>query len=182
MHITLPCKPLTLSQLSTAATTDTITSTAIPAPTCTPGVNLIANPGFESGLDSWYEYDYGNVVSGVQNTGYNSGHSFILYTDAGGYKMGFLTQEITGLIPGVTYTFSYEYQYENPNVGSSIQCSFDTGPSESITNAYTTGTWLAGPSDYGGTFVAGGTGGTLSCGFFSSSPQTWYLDDLFIGC
>ncbi|KAE9371414.1 hypothetical protein N431DRAFT_24191 [Stipitochalara longipes BDJ] len=154
----------TTTILATTTTTDIITSTATPVPTCTPGVNLITNPGFESGLDPWSEYDYGNVIFGVQNTGYDSGHSFILSTTASGYIQAFLTQPITGLIPGVTYTFSYMYQYE------------------SITNDYATNTWLAGPSDFGSTFVAGGTGGTLSCGFFSSSPQTWWLDDLYIGC
>jgi hypothetical protein len=96
--------------------------------------------------------------------------------------LAFLTQPITGLAPGVTYTFSYMYQFEQQNVPSSIQCTLGTMGSESITNTDPTNTWLVGPSWYGSTFVADATEGTLSYGFFSSAPVTWWVDDFYIGC
>jgi hypothetical protein len=113
--------------------------------------------------------------------GYNSGNAYSV--SAGGSGTGtILSQAVSGLVPGVTYTFSYDYLYENANVASSISCSLDRLSSESVTNGDPLNTWLSGPQSYGRSFTAAGTAGTLECYFIARAGMTWKIDNFYIGC
>jgi hypothetical protein len=162
-----------------------VIATVTPAARCTPGINLVNNPSFESGFDYWSESVYGanNAPSsyGVVNGGYNSNNAFQMSAGGGGTG-AILSQVVSGLVPGVTYTFSYNYLFENAGVASSISCSLDTLSSESITNGDPTNTWINGPEWYGQTFTAASTSGNLECFFIARGAMTWKFDNVYIGC
>ena len=168
-----------------------VTSVVAPAaPTCTAGANLIKNGGFEDAMSSWQTELWGNrnappAWSRV-NGGSSGGSSFqvqVTKVDPGSSTGMVLSQTITGLITGVTYTFSYKYLVTD-SPSSVIQCQF-TGPnmiSRALTNDGRVNSWLSGPNGGGQTFVATHTVGTLLCYFVADNPQTFRIDEIFIGC
>ncbi|KAH7350685.1 hypothetical protein BKA65DRAFT_582667 [Rhexocercosporidium sp. MPI-PUGE-AT-0058] len=171
--------------ISTA--TNTITATATPAARCTSNVNLIANPSFEAGSNSWYIATYGAntppTFVGVIGGGLNSVSAYSVSSGPSGTGV-ILSQSISGLVPGVTYTFSYDYMFKNTGVASSIQCSLNAvGLSgQSTTNGNTPeNTWTRGPT-WGTTFTATGTGGDLLCFFVARGAIIWKVDNFYIGC
>ncbi|KAL6155388.1 hypothetical protein ACJBU6_06975 [Exserohilum turcicum] len=168
--------------------TTVVTSTVTPSPTCTArSVNLVQNGGFENGMSAWSQSVYGRnnppTAWGVVGGGSSGGASYGL--TAGGSGTGaILSQQITGLTPGVTYSFSYKYSHTT-NSASSINCGiYSIGlASQSITSDNTFNTWLSGPpSWYGATFVPTGSSGTLECFFVSTYGQSFRLDEMYLGC
>ncbi|KAI4944730.1 hypothetical protein J4E91_008417 [Alternaria rosae] len=166
--------------------TTIVTSVVAPAPTCTAGgVNLIQNSGFENGMSSWSHYLYGAnsqpTAYGVIGGGSSGGSSYRVSSSGAGTGW-YLTQQITGLTKGVTYNFSYKYLVTDAPA-SSINCYMSTGLREqSITSDHRVNYWIAGPTNYGKTFVATGTTGTLQCLFVASGAQTWRIDEMYMGC
>jgi hypothetical protein len=166
--------------------TTIVTSVVAPAPTCTSRANLIQNSGFESGMSSWSSSVYGAnsppTSSGVVGGGSSGGSSYMV--TAGNAGTGFyLTQQISGLTKGVSYTFSYKYMV-NGSPASSINCSMSGAGliSQSITSDRRVNYWIAGPSNYGGSFVATATSGTLSCLFIANGAQSFRVDEMYLGC
>lgn len=181
----------TTTTTTLATSTKTVTSTATPAPTCTTsGVNLIQNGGFEGGMSSWTQAIYGanNAPTqwGSSSGGYNSGSCYLLSSSSAGTGTT-LTQSVSGLTPGVTYTFTYMY-YHTASPASSINCGFydHSFSSQSITgDSSTVGRWNVGPSVYGNvknTFVAKKSTATLSCTLVSGGALTMRIDDFRLAC
>ncbi|KAI4639167.1 hypothetical protein J4E93_009345 [Alternaria ventricosa] len=171
--------------------TTIVTSVVAPAaPTCTAGANLIKNGGFEDAMSSWQTelWDNRNAPPAWSrvNGGSSGGSSFqvqVTKVDPLSSTGMVLSQTITGLITGVTYTFSYKYLVTD-SPSSVIQCQF-TGPnmiSRALTNDGRVNSWLSGPNGGGQTFVATHTVGTLLCYFVADNPQTFRIDEIFIGC
>ncbi|KAI9053995.1 hypothetical protein LZ554_002939 [Drepanopeziza brunnea f. sp. 'monogermtubi'] len=182
----------TSTDIQTSTTTATSTATATPSPRCpSSNTNILANPGFESGLTSWSFNTYGANTPpsafGAVSSGYNSATAFSVSASNAGTG-AILSQMVGGLIPGVTYTFAYRYQYaQTATVASSISCGLSGAgmSSQSVTNGGPLDTWMAGPSSYGETFKATGRTGTLQCFFVATGgrgPITWKVDNFYIGC
>ncbi|USP75175.1 hypothetical protein yc1106_02449 [Curvularia clavata] len=181
----------TTTTTTLATSTMTVTSTATPAPTCTAsGVNLIQNSGFENGMSSWNQAIYGANTAptkwGTVGGGFNSGACYLLSSGSAGTGTT-LTQSISGLTPGVTYTFTYMYHHTS-SPASSINCGFpdQSFSSQSITgDSSTVGRWTGGPSVYGNvrnTFVAKSSSTTLHCTLISRGAVDIRIDDFRLAC
>jgi len=155
---------------------------AAAAPTCTVSANLVKNGGFETAMASWtmapgfpVPLGYGPIAGGFRGSG-----SFYVRLAAGGGV--YLTQQITGMTVGATYTFSYKYLVTE-TTGSSIECSMAPGlRSQSITGDGRISSWITGPTGYGKTFVATETSGVLKCLFSGASSQIFRIDEIYLGC
>ncbi|KAH6713293.1 hypothetical protein BKA61DRAFT_736321 [Leptodontidium sp. MPI-SDFR-AT-0119] len=189
LSITLSTTYITVTSTNTlvSTATNTIIATATPAARCTRNTNLIANPSFESGSNSWSIATYGAntppTFTGVVGGGFNSGNAFSISSGNSGTG-AILSQSVSGLVPGVTYTFSYDYMFQNSGVASSIECVLNSAglSSQSTTNGYTPeNTWTRGPT-WGTTFTATGTGGDLLCFFIARGAITWNVDNFYLGC
>jgi len=170
------------------AQTTFVTEVVPAAPTCTnSGVNLIRNGGFDGNMMSWgltgmgsvpFPQTYGLFPGGSDGRG-SSFHVKVVNGDGAIH----LTQQITGLTVGVTYTFSYKYLVTDSS-RSSINCFMTQGGlvSQSPTDDGRVNSWIKGPTAYGQIFPARETSGLLMCRFLSSGPQTFRIDDLYLGC
>jgi hypothetical protein len=159
----------TISSIST-------TSSTSPIPSCpAPGVNLIQNPGFESGsLSSWSQAGRGadNLPTtwGVESSIVHSGSYAYVVTCGNSGCGSTLTQNISGLVVGVSYNLSYYFE-ATTTAPSSIGCAITNGVganNESITSTGITG-WQYGPTTFGLTFTTQATSGTLNCYFGSAN-------------
>ena len=155
-------------------------------PVCpSPGTNLITNPGFENGFSPWSQQIYGanNAPSswGIISGGDNSNNAYSVSSSAAGTGT-ILSQSVSGLVPGVSYTFSYNLLWTN-TPASSISCYLSGLNSESITSSGPVNTWVTGPTNFGGSFTATASSGTFECYFIArGGVQTWDVDNFFIGC
>ncbi|KAI4940733.1 hypothetical protein J4E86_010705 [Alternaria arbusti] len=185
----------------TASTTTTlpvrttiVTSVVAAAPTCTAGANLIKNGGFERGLTSWSTDVWGNrnapptwgTSIGGSSGGSSDGHSFEVRVNKVEPRLGtgmILSQPVTGLIVGVTYTFSYKYLVTD-SPSSYILCWLDSEntKTKTMTNDGRVNSWLTGPNGNAQTFVATKTSGVFLCLFTAENPQVFRIDEVFLGC
>ena len=177
----------TVATTTTLPVRTTVVTSTVAAPTCTAGgVNLIQNGGFESGMSAWVQTTGTTAWStpsqwGVVGGG-SSGGSAYMVTLGGNAQGAYLNQEITGLTIGVRYTFSYKYLVTS-NPASSINCYASFGlSSQSITSDGRVNYWISGPSNYGATFVAKATSGTLQCYNIARSNQQFRIDEMSLSC
>ncbi|KAH6639605.1 hypothetical protein C7974DRAFT_449729 [Boeremia exigua] len=175
-----------LTTTTLPVSTTIVTSTVAPAPTCiSKGVNVIQNGGFESGMSSWTQTVYGAntppTAWGVIGGGSSGGSSYSV--SAGSKGTGtILSQQLSGLIKGVTYNFSYKY-LATASPASSISCSISNvgTSSQAVTSDGRVNSWLAGPQ-YGNSFVAKATSGLLECYFVARGSQSWRIDEMNVSC
>lgn len=89
------------SSNSTSSTTPTPSPTPTPTPAPMVGLNLLQNPSFESGLESWTLEKTGNgtIVYLKDDKGIEGDRKYINLWDGGAYTVSF-TQTLTGLAAG----------------------------------------------------------------------------------
>ncbi|KAG9696891.1 hypothetical protein KCU95_g3972, partial [Aureobasidium melanogenum] len=189
-HSVTPTAAATSTAAAAAAATTTSSEPAAettpPIPECPlEGLNVLVNGGFEDGnMDSWSTRTYGAWPGpsfiGVVSNGYYSSYAFEMQN--GAESTSILEQTVSGLVPGVQYTFSYNWQ-SNENQPSSIECSSSDGTlwQESIAGQLPNdqlGQW----QDASATFTPNSETFTLSCYVGGAAGQNFYMDTIYIGC
>ena len=113
-------------QVVAASLPETSLSSLMPTPTPTP-VNLVGNPGFESGNTGWDLWDDASVVSNNANSGTNS-----VVVSAG--DTGFAQDITTGVVENDTYYFEVYGKVDGGQDGRIFVTCLDSNNAESPDN------------------------------------------------
>lgn len=190
----VPFIPTTTSVVTTSSNTNLTTSSSSSASALSPSIpgacgaspaNLVLNPSFETGdMTDWGDGPYlGSteplpLFHGVVPGGHCGNYSYSVVL--GGDYPWTLAQNVSGLVPGSIYQFSFWYQTLYLNVTTEILIQLPgtnlSGSGNLLT--VTTSGWTQYLSPI---FNATSSNGSVLVSFASITNQTFYFDDFYWG-